>query len=202
MLDSSRRAPCYCPGSPTTEPLQLHPSPGPGASAGPLAPLSSRKPCPPISPAESISSQGFGDMGPPAGPHTLGPPRPPQGCALIHPVSKLRAEPRAVWALWAQQGTKVPSDHSVPGRSQGKQAVTTLSRPGRTLRGCTGGETEAQTGSFSLWDMQPGNAELRWSPVSFSIRGSPHPSLAPGSCRTVPEDRAAARLPLALAPLL
>lgn len=106
----------------------------------------------------------------------LGPPRPPQGCALIHPVSKLRAEPRAVWALWAQQGTKVPSDHSVPGRSQGKQVVTTLSRPGRTLRGCTGGETEAQTGSFSLWDMQPGNAELRWSPVSFSIRGSP-PSL-------------------------
>lgn len=202
MLDSSRRAPCYCPGSPTTEPLQLHPSPGPGASAGPLAPLSSRKPCPPISPAESISSQGFGDMGPPAGPHTTGPPQAPSGMCT-HPPSEQAAcrAPRCLGSV-GQQGTKVPSDHSVPGRSQGKQAVTTLSRPGRTLRGCTGGETEAQTGSFSLWDMQPGNAELRWSPVSFSIRGSPHPSLAPGSCRTVPEDRAAARLPLALAPLL
>lgn len=98
-----------------TEPRHLLPSLGPGVSLGPLTTcrfLSKKSPSLP---------RGFGTVGPLAGMYAI--PTPPAPLRAVHSFAQLVSfgdcwvpSPRCL-ALRVQRGTKLLSDHSVPGRS-------------------------------------------------------------------------------------
>lgn len=134
-------------------------------------------------------------------PTPSGPPRPPQGCARVHSVSELRAEPHAVGSAGAA-GNKNASRSQCPRTVSGEAGGHHAQPPWKDFEGsqgerggCTGGETEAQTRSYSLWEMRQGDAERGRSPVSHFIRVPPIPDRPPGpAARSARTGRLPARL--------